>query len=177
MRHDERSVCLAENLEASLPFGAADAARVSLVLLEIGVRNANLRLCTVSTIVESAEVDEHFLTDRQLTAHTALSNADDDAAGSVLEHNLVVDIARDIVARYASLNLHTVGDAYGVVHLVLQQRAVLRLQVGDVNDVGLLKLVVAERCHLASRVCPVVIHTRCNRKTYNKREEREFQIF
>ena len=116
-------------------------------------------MCAIYAIVESAEVNENLLTKLQLTVDAALSNADDYTTGSILDHNLAIDIARDVVACDATLDLHTVGDAHCVVHYILQLCTVLCLKISNRNDIGLLKLVVAERCHLASRVGPVLIHT------------------
>ena len=126
----------ARDAEVAVPLHAAHTADVGLSAV-VGVGHADFGLLGIVAHIEVFQLDEHFRADGQVAANATLLNGDDDGTRIVLDHHLVVEVTRDVVARHIAFYLcgflhFLVAGAVAVVgveHLAVLRQACDRLDV------------------------------------------------
>ena len=162
---DDRGVGRADDLIVLLPdilLHTSDAVAV------VGI--AYLGHLAVAADVESFEVDEDLLSLGEVAEETAFVDGDDDRRGVVLEDDLLVDVATEVIARDTAFDLDIFRDL-----LVLvgggEDVGVLLDEVGDGDDVALCQAVVAEGSLRVVRLIPVAVHAGCEETAQQGKED------
>ena len=122
------------------------------------VRRTNFSHFSVTTNMESFQIDENLLSYRHVAIQTILIDGYDDAACGVLEGYLFIDVSSYVITCNTALNLNVIFNQ--LIAAAGNHLCILTLQFCNRDDIGLLDIIVAVRRRGEVRFVPVLIHTR-----------------
>ena len=133
----------------------------------VGIDTAQLSLRTVTTNVETLQIDENLLTNRKFAIERTLVDANQDTTRLVLQTNLVVKVATEIITGNITLDLDVL--VYLFISLISNEAVVVFLQLCNCDDILLLDIIVTDRSrrHLNRiiRISITIAHARCKKHT------------
>ena len=124
----------------------------------IGKGRADSRLLSVTSHIEVFEVNDNLLSNGQIGEQTTLGDVDKYAPCCIFDAYTIIDVALNVVACYASFNLHIVLHLFIRCCLRCENIGVVLLQLANGNHFCFFNARITIRLAVVG-VVPILVHT------------------